>query len=224
VAAAPFGEALAKKYLEKAPHAIFKEAWGMTETGPLGLVTPTTRPKIGSCGVLLPNTEAKIVDPSSGSSLPANQRGELCLKGPQIMKGYLGNEAATQETIRDGWMHSGDIAYYDEDGRFYIVDRLKELIKVKGFQVAPAELEDLLRKHPKVLDVGVIGVEDERKGEAPFAFVVKKDPELTNEAVFDFVSENTTDYKHLTGGIRFVDAIPKNPSGKILRRELRKMV
>jgi len=224
VAAAPFGEALAKKYLEKAPHAIFKEAWGMTETGPLGLVTPTTRPKIGSCGVLLPNTEAKIVDPSSGSSLPANQRGELCLKGPQIMKGYLGNEAATQETIRDGWMHSGDIAYYDEDGRFYIVDRLKELIKVKGFQVAPAELEDLLRKHPKVLDVGVIGVEDERKGEAPFAFVVKKDPELTNKEVFDFVAENTTDYKHLTGGIRFVDAIPKNPSGKILRRELRKMV
>ena len=146
----------------------------------------------------------------------------MCLL--QVMKGYLGNEKATQETVKDGWLHSGDIAYYDEDGRFYIVDRLKELIKVKGFQVAPAELEDLLRKHPDILDVGVVGVEDERRGEAPFAFVVKKASDLTADQVFDFVAGQTTEYKHLTGGIRFVDAIPKNPSGKIMRRELRKMV
>ena len=140
------------------------------------------------------------------------------------MKGYIDNPKATEETIKSGgWLHSGDIAYYDELGRFYIVDRLKELIKVKGFQVPPAELEDLLMSHQDVLDVGVIGIPDERSGEIPFAFIVKKpNSNLSEDVVHAFVNEHVVQYKQLSGGIKFVDSIPKTPSGKILRRNLRK--
>ena len=140
------------------------------------------------------------------------------------MKGYIDNAKATAETITsDGWLHSGDIAYYDDSERFYIVDRLKELIKVKGFQVPPAELEDLLRAHPDVLDVGVIGIPDERSGELPLAFIVRK-PEkqnLSEDTIHSFVNDHVVEYKRLSGGIRFVDTIPKTASGKILRKELK---
>ena len=107
----------------------------MSETAPLGLLSPLSQIVEGSCGVVTPNTECKIVDVSTGENLPANKTGELCIRGPQIMKGYLDNEKATIDTIKKGWLHSGDIAYYDEGGNIFIVDRLKELIKVKGFQV-----------------------------------------------------------------------------------------
>ena len=139
------------------------------------------------------------------------------------MKGYLNNPQATTETIKpDGWLHSGDIAYYDELGRFYIVDRLKELIKVKGFQVPPAELEDLLRSHPDVLDVCVIGIPDERSGELPLAFIVKKpESSLSEEMIHSFVNEHVVEYKRLSGGIKFIDSIPKTASGKLLRRHLK---
>ena len=139
------------------------------------------------------------------------------------MKGYLDNPQATAETITsDGWLHSGDIAYYDELGRFYIVDRLKELIKVKGFQVPPAELEDLLRSHPDVLDVCVIGISDERSGELPLAFIVRKpESSLTEEMIHSLVNEHVVEYKRLSGGIKFIDSIPKTASGKILRRNLK---
>ena len=140
------------------------------------------------------------------------------------MKGYFNDPQATENTIKDGWLYTGDIAYYDELGRFYIVDRLKELIKVKAFQVPPAELEDLLRSHPDILDVGVIGIPDERSGEIPYAFVVKNpESDLTKDMVHTFVNERVVEYKRLSGGIRFVASIPKNPSGKILRRELREI-
>ena len=139
------------------------------------------------------------------------------------MKGYLDNPDATADTITsDGWLHSGDIAYYDEQGRFYIVDRLKELIKVKAFQVAPAELEDLLRSHPKISDVGVIGVPDEKRGEAPLAFIVKRPYiSLDEETVHSFVNKRMVEYKSLSGGIKLIDAIPKTASGKILGKDLR---
>ena len=137
------------------------------------------------------------------------------------MRGYLNDPKSTEETIKDGWMYSGDISYYDDLGRFYIVDRLKELIKVKAFQVPPAELEDLLMSHPDVLDVGVIGIPDERNGEIPFAFIVKKNASLTEDEINNFVNERVVEYKQLAGGIRFVESIPKTASGKILRRNLR---
>ena len=122
------------------------------------------------------------------------------------MKGYINNKKATDETINYGWLHTGDIGYYDEDGYFFIVDRLKELIKVKGFQVPPAELEDLLRSHPDILDVGVIGIPDDRKGEVPFAFVVKKpESNLSVEKIHHFVESHVVSYKRLAGGVQFID-------------------
>ena len=142
------------------------------------------------------------------------------------MKGYLNNEKATNETIKEGnWLHSGDIAYYDDSLRFYIVDRLKELIKVKGFQVAPAELEDLIRSHADVKDVAVIGIQDEIKGEVPLAFIVTTKESVNKTIIKDrvhkFVNEHVAEYKQLAGGIRIVESIPKSASGKILRKDLR---
>ena len=144
------------------------------------------------------------------------------------MKGYLNNESATTATIKEGgWLHSGDIAYYDEQSRFYIVDRLRELIKVKGFQVAPAELEDLIRSHEAVLDVAVVGIPDEMKGEVPLAFIVKKqgvNDESLLEDIHKFVNKRVAEYKQLAGGIRILDLIPKSASGKILRKDLKALL
>ena len=143
----------------------------------------------------------------------------------KVMKGYLNNEKATNEMIKDGnWLHTGDIAYYDESQRFYIVDRLKELIKVKAFQVAPAELEDLIRSHTDVKDAAVIGIPDRMKGEVPLAFIVTKDEnvdkELMKERVHMFVNEHVSVYKKLCGGIQIVESIPRSVSGKIIRKDL----
>ena len=130
------GPALIQRFKEKAPNVIIKEGWGMSEISPLGLLSPLDQIVPGSCGVVIPNTELKIVDVSTGENLPAGKSGELCVRGPQIMPGYLDNKKATKETIKNGWLHSGDIAHYDENGNIFISDRLKELIKVKGFQVS----------------------------------------------------------------------------------------
>lgn len=155
--------------------------------------------------------------------LGPNEQGELLIRGPQVMLGYLNNKAATDEMIGDGgWLRTGDLAYYDDDGSFFITDRLKELIKVKGFQVPPAELEELLRSHPDVSDAAVIGVDNVDHGEVPRAFIVKKaGANLTEKQVKAFVAGKVAVYKQLRGGVQFMDVIPKNPSGKILRRELK---
>ena len=145
------------------------------------------------------------------------------------MTGYYKNDEATKSTIdSDGWIHTGDIAYYDDDDCLYIVDRLKELIKVKGFQVAPSELENLLRNHPKVEDVAVIGIPDTKWGEVPRAYIVPNNKDaaaksLREEEVQDFMKNQVTDYKQLRGGVEFIQDIPKASSGKILRRELLSM-
>lgn len=167
---------------------------------------------------------SKVID-ENGKSLGPNQRGELCFKGNRIMKGYANDTEATKNTIdKDGWLHSGDIAYYDEDKQFYIVDRLKELIKYNANQVAPAEIEALLLSLSKVKDCGVIGIPDEKAGELPFAFVVKQPgAELTEKEVIQFVAEQASKTKQLRGGVKFIDEIPRNPSGKLLRREMREM-
>ena len=136
------------------------------------------------------------------------------------MKGYYNNDMATGETIdSDGWLHTGDIGYYDEDLDFYIVDRLKELIKVKGYQVAPSEIEDILRKHPSIADVAVIGVPNEELGEAPRAYIIPKKT-MEAEDVHSYLKDKVAGFKQLKGGVEFVESIPKAPSGKILRREL----
>lgn len=200
---------------------IIRQGYGMSETT-LGVLQTKAIIKPGSVGEPAQGTYAKIID-ETGKSLGPNQRGELCFKGDLIMKGYINDETSTKDTIdKDGWLHTGDIAYYDEDKQFYIVDRLKELIKYKAFQVPPAEIEGLLLSHPKIKDCGVIGIPDEDSGELPLAFVVKQPGvTLTEKEVQDFVAENASKAKWLRGGVRFIDEIPKTQSGKLLRREMK---
>ncbi|XP_072046258.1 uncharacterized protein [Amphiura filiformis] len=226
VGAAPLGAELTGALLKKFPNLVtLQQGYGLTETSPSVTITPVTDKELvhGSAGCVVPNTEIKIVDTQTGEPLPANSNGELLVRGPQVMKGYLNNPEATAATIdKEGFLHTGDLAYYREDGYIFIVDRLKELIKYKGNQVAPAELEALLLTHPSVADAAVIGIPDEEAGELPKAFVVKKgDAEITEEELTKFVAEKVAPTKKLRGGVEFVSSIPKNPSGKILRRQLK---
>ena len=227
-AAAPLGPALYEQFKTKFPTTVLREVWGMSETSPLATITPKSTVKVGSCGVAVPNAQIKIVDVETGNNLPPMKTGELCVAGPMNMKGYLNNKKATDETVKDGWLHSGDIAYYDEDGYVFIVDRIKELIKVKGYQVSPTELEDLIRTMDGVKDVAVIGIPHSKYGEVPRAYIVRLaaselsalSPNVSEESVKEFVSENVTSYKQLAGGVEFIEAIPKSAAGKILRRVL----
>uniref|UniRef100_H2Y3M9 Uncharacterized protein n=1 Tax=Ciona intestinalis TaxID=7719 RepID=H2Y3M9_CIOIN len=197
------------------------QGWGLSEAVPLSTCYVSGIP-LNSVGLLPPNTFLKCVDPDSGRELGPNEEGEICCKGPQVMKGYYKNPTATKQCIDyDGWFHTGDIGYFDELGFIYIVDRLKELIKYKGFQVAPAELEAMLLDHPDITDVAVIGVPDVEAGEVPKAFLVKSRPSLTASEIHKFLEGRVSKFKYLRGGVEFVDIIPKSASGKILRRELR---
>ncbi|MCA1604988.1 MAG: AMP-binding protein, partial [Acidobacteria bacterium] len=218
--AAPLGREL-QETVEKRLDCRVTQGYGLTETGPVTNAVPLDwDPKSGSAGPLVPNTAAKIVDVATGNELGPNERGEICLRGPQIMKGYLSNPEATAHTIdEDGFLHTGDIGYIDDDGYFYIVDRLKELIKYKGFQVPPAELEALLLTHPGISDAAVIGVPDEAAGELPKAFVARGDEGLTDSDIMDFVASKVAPHKKIRL-VEFIDEIPKAPSGKILRRVL----
>jgi len=173
---------------------------------------------------LMPNFQAKIIDVETGKELGPNESGELYLKSETRMLGYLKNEKATAEAIdpNGGWLRTGDMAYYDKDGHFFIVDRLKEMIKVNAYQVAPAELEGILLSHPGVQDAAVFGIPHPQSGEAPRAMVQKKsDSSLTPDELAKYVNGKVSSYKQLRGGIEFVDVVPKSPSGKILRRILR---
>ncbi len=198
------------------------QGYGMTELSPVTHATPEGVNRPGTSGVAVSNVECRIVDPETGDDQPVGGRGELWVRGPMVMKGYLNNEQATADTIdSDGWLHTGDVAVLDEDGHFSIVDRIKELIKYKGFQVPPAELEALIVTHPAVADVAVVGVADEEAGELPKAFVVLAPGEsLTLEGLQEFVGEHLVSYKQIRL-LEQIEAIPKSASGKILRRELR---
>src|SRR4051794_33640321 len=198
------------------------QGYGMTELSPVSHSTPPGQFKPGSVGVTVPNTETMIVDPATGESLAIDLDGEVWVRGPQVMAGYLNNQAATAATVDDaGWLHTGDIGHIDTDGHLYIVDRLKELIKCKGFQVPPAELEALLLTHPAVADAAVVGVADDHAGEVPVGFVVLKagDP-VSEEEMIAFVAARVAHYKQLRR-VTFIDAVPKSASGKVLRRMLR---
>jgi acyl-CoA synthetase (AMP-forming)/AMP-acid ligase II len=198
------------------------QGYGMTELSPVSHAPPVDQPvKIGSVGPLAPATEARLVDPASGEDVEPGERGEVLIRGPQVMLGYLNNPAATAETIdSDGWLHTGDVATADDDSWFYIVDRVKELIKYKGFQVAPAELEAILISHQDVADCAVVGIPDEQAGELPKAFVVAATEAFDGQAVMQFVAEQVAPHKQIRE-LAVVDEIPKSPSGKILRRVLR---
>ncbi|MDQ3741606.1 MAG: 4-coumarate--CoA ligase family protein [Actinomycetota bacterium] len=218
--AAPLGAELEQACQERLDCPVV-QGYGMTETSPVSHTAPRGEHKPGTIGPCLPNMECRIVDPETGKDAEEGGRGELWMRGPNIMKGYLNNEEATGETIvDDGWLRTGDVAVIDEDGYFAIVDRVKELIKYKGFQVAPAELEALLVQHPGVQDAAVIPVPDEEAGEIPKAFLVLKDDSTSPEDVQQFVAERVSTYKQIRA-VEVVDEIPKSASGKILRRVLR---
>ena len=219
--AAPLGQEL-QDAAQSRVNSVVMQGYGLTETSPVTHMNSDEPEKgrAGSVGNLIPNTEAKIVDPASGDELAANATGEVLIRGPQVMKGYLNNPEATAATIDDeGWLHSGDVAVVADDGYFEIVDRLKELIKFKGFQVPPAELEALIVTHPEVQDVAVIGVADEEAGELPKAFVVPSGEGFDADALKEWVAERVAPQKRVRL-VETVDEIPKSPSGKILRRVL----
>jgi 4-coumarate--CoA ligase len=198
------------------------QGYGMTELSPASQITRPGDIRPGSVGVTVPNTELRIVDPASGEDVGLDVDGEVWIRGPQVMKGYLNNPTATATIMAgDGWLRTGDIGHVDNDGHLYLVDRLKELIKVSGFQVAPAELEALLLTHPAVADAAVIGRPDESAGEVPVAYVVLKPGQDVSESdVEAFVAGQVAHFKQLRH-VTFVEEIPKSASGKILRRVLR---
>lgn len=218
--AAPLGAELAEEASERIDAPVV-QAYGMTELSPVSHATPPGQNMPGSSGVAVSNTECRFVD-EEGNDQDIDSPGELWVRGPQVMKGYLNNPDATAATIDDeGWLHTGDVASIDAAGNVFIVDRVKELIKYKGFQVPPAELEALIITHPAVADVAVIGIPDVEAGELPKAFVaLKPGAEATAEEIMEFVKIQVATYKQIRM-VEFIDEIPKSASGKILRRFLR---
>lgn len=219
--AAPLGAELAAQASARLGCEVV-QGFGMTELSPVSHATVEGDYRPGTSGVTISNTESRIVDPDTGEDQPIGGRGELWVRGPQVMTGYLNNPTATAETVdADGWLHTGDIAIIDEYGHMTIVDRMKELIKYKGFQVAPAELEALLITHPKIADVAVIGIPNDEAGEIPKAFVTEAPgASISLEEIQALVGDNLVSYKQIRE-LEVIDLIPKSTSGKILRKDLR---
>ncbi len=218
--AAPLGEAVTLAARERLECAV-TQGYGMTETSPVTHTSPPDpdRNKPGTVGPPIPNTECKIVNLVTGNDVGPGELGEVCMRGPQIMKGYLNRPEATANMIDpEGWLHSGDIGYADPDGYLHVVDRVKELIKYKGMQVAPAEIEAVLLSHPAVADAAVVPSPDEEAGEVPKAFLVLKG-EATPEEIVAWVAERVAPHKRLRR-VEVIGQIPKSLSGKILRRVL----
>lgn len=208
---------------EKITNTPILEGYGLSETSPVLTINPPSIDRYtGKIGIPLPATDIKILD-DDGNEVALGERGEICAKGPQVMLGYWNRPEATAEvTTEDGYFRTGDIGVMDEEGFIKIVDRKKDMVLVSGFNVYPNEVEDTMSQHPKIIECGVIGVPDEKSGEVPKIFIVKKDASLTKEEVMSFAKENLTGYKR-PRVIEFVDELPKSPVGKILRKELRAM-
>ena len=203
------------------------EGYGLTEASPVVCANPIGTPWNGTIGIPYPSTELSIRD-SSFNELPPwtgegeieKHTGEICVRGPQVMKGYWNNPEETAKVIQDGWLKTGDVGHLDANGYFTITDRKKDMILVSGFNVYPNEIESVVATHPGVLECGAVGVPDEKTGEAVKVVIVKKDPNLTKEAVVAHCKEHLTGYKR-PRHVEFRDALPKTPIGKVLRRELR---
>ncbi|MGF1427916.1 AMP-binding protein [Kitasatospora sp. LaBMicrA B282] len=224
-AAAPLDAELAAACAARLGLPTVHQGYGMTELSPATHVVPLDdpAPAPGTVGKLVAGTELRIRSVDGGApDLGTGERGEILIRGPQVMKGYFGRPTETDTMIDpDGWLHTGDVGYVDERGYLFVVDRVKELIKYKGYQVAPAELEALLLTHPQIADAAVVGVPEEDGSERPKAFVVRvPDSELTEAEVITFVADRVAPYKKVRA-VAFLTAVPKSASGKILRRELR---
>lgn len=217
---APLGREVSERFRARFPAIQIIQGYGLTEsTGTV--TTPEETDVLGSVGRISVTLEARIVDLDSGGALPPGHRGELWLRGPTIMKGYIGDDEATSSILNpEGWLKTGDLCYFNEDGFLFIVGRLKELIKYKAYQVPPAELEHILHSHPEIADAAVIPYPDEEAGELPMAFIVRRPGStISSAAVMDFVAKQVAPYKKIRR-VEFVDSIPKSTAGKILRREL----
>jgi long-chain acyl-CoA synthetase len=202
---------------------VVSEAYGMTEVVMLGIANPPTRDglKPGSVGIPVFDTYAKVIDLNTGEPLPHGKEGEICMKGPQCMVGYWEKPEETDKVLIDGWVHSGDIGYYDDDGYFYITDRKKDMVIYKGHNVYPRELEEIIFEHPKVAQCAVVGKKDEKGGEIPVAFIqLKPDAQATAEEIMSFVNEKLAQYKYVRE-VHFIDEIPVSAAGKVLKRDLR---
>ncbi|RHN64759.1 putative acid--thiol ligase [Medicago truncatula] len=223
--AAPMGMELEQAVKDRLPRTVLGQGYGMTEAGPLSIslafAKEPFKTKPGACGTVVRNAEMKIVDTETGASLPRNKAGEICIRGTKVMKGYLNDPEATKRTIdKEGWLHTGDIGLIDDDDELFIVDRLKELIKYKGYQVAPAELEALLIAHPNISDAAVVPLKDEAAGEVPVAFVVRSNgSKISEDEIKQYISQQVVFYKRINR-VYFTETIPKAASGKILRKEL----
>ncbi|XP_015901516.2 4-coumarate--CoA ligase-like 6 [Ziziphus jujuba] len=225
--AAPLSWRIIEEFVQTFPHVDFIQGYGLTEStavGTRGFNTEKFR-NYSSIGLLAPNMQAKVVDSNIGSFLPPGKSGELWLRGPAVMQGYLNNAEATMLSVdKDGWMHTGDIVYFDGDGYLYLFDRLKEVIKYKGFQIAPADLEAVLICHPEIEDVAIAGTMDQESGEIPVAFVVKKHRSSLSEAdVMDYVAAKVAPHKKVRKVV-FTASIPKSAAGKILRKDLKNLL
>ncbi|XVF63570.1 hypothetical protein PTKIN_Ptkin09bG0097300 [Pterospermum kingtungense] len=223
---APLRKEVINGFLEKYPTVQVRQGYALTETTGFGasVFSSEESRKRGSVGLLSASLEAKIVDPDTGVALKVNQTGELWLRGPSIMKGYYNNAEATASTVdSEGWLKTGDLCYIDDDGFVFVVDRLKEVIKYKAYQVPPAELEALLLSLPEISDAAVIPFPDEEAGQCPMAYVVRQTgSNLSDTEIMEFVARQVAPYKRIRK-VAFITSIPKNPSGKILRRDLIKL-
>uniref|UniRef100_A0A5B7A944 Putative 4-coumarate--CoA ligase-like 9 n=1 Tax=Davidia involucrata TaxID=16924 RepID=A0A5B7A944_DAVIN len=223
---APLANIVIQMFKKRFPNVHVAQAYGMTES--TAGVTRTIGPKesqiLGATGRLMSNCQMKIVDPDTGFGLPPSKPGELWVRGPCIMKGYVDDEEATAAVLdSEGWLRTGDLCYFDSEGYLFYVDRIKELIKYKGYQVAPAELEHLLHSHPDIVDAAVIPYPDEEAGQVPMAFVVRRLESTIDESqIKNFVAKQVAPYKKIRR-VSFINSLPKNAPGKVLKKELIKL-
>lgn len=210
-----------KENWQRATGANVIEGYGLTESSPVVCCNPIDgTDRVGTIGLPLPETEVRIIADNGDDITNKGEPGELCVRGPQVMSGYYNRPDETEKVLKDGWLYTGDIALMDQDGFFKIVDRKKDMILVSGFNVYPNEIEDVLARHPKILEVAAIGIDDDHSGEVVKVFVVKKDQSLTEKEVINFAKESLTNYK-VPKHVEFINELPKTNVGKVLRRALR---
>jgi long-chain acyl-CoA synthetase len=200
------------------------EAYGLTEVTTAATANPVFGVrKPGSVGLPLPGLEVKIFD-EEDREVPTGEVGEVVIQGPAVMKGYYNNPQATAETLKNGWLHTGDLGKRDEEGYVYILDRKKDMIICSGYNVYPREIEELLHTHPAVLEAAVIGIPDPKRGESPMAFIIPKPgKKVAEEELIQFCKDNLANYKVIKA-VRFAEEFPRNPNRKVLKRELREML